>query len=188
MRVRDIETAHVLTVLTRCTGLKLTEQDRQQGITTDTILAAIQSLAQIQVNGETTRFIVGQHHIRIQEIVWDLTVAMLSLLPAAVSPTGITQTVAAATVLKALISIKQKITNLNDEQLEICRAVALIVKRKSTEGRIIEIPYAELSEVQSELHSRGIDVPDLHPMLDDLTPRILKRVFYSGHGPFYGLT
>lgn len=154
------------------------------------VVEVLRGLEKLPVNEAEggVRVIVQGHHIAIKPVLWEIVAGSLALVPKALDPSGISQTVGLVAFGTALIKLKDKITGLSDFQIVLCHAVVKVAREKAASGKIFMEPGASPEEVRRELRTQlGQDFENVAELLKNLSPKVLTEKFYEASGPFYQL-
>jgi hypothetical protein len=178
---RDRALQSYLAELNGAQGLNL-EEDSDTAQAASSVLENLENLERSRLNRPEAgvSFIFRSTHIQLREGIWEFLILAGHL---AIDPNPIGQVLTTAEAIRKAMSI---VTTLDPMELMVSNAILRVVRRKSEDGRILEVKEANVREIEAELKKAGLPAPpNFEDTLDHLYPRVVEKVFHEGRGPYY---
>jgi hypothetical protein len=178
---RDRAFQHYLAALD---GAKSVEwsQGTEAAQAADLVRESLESLERSPLNRPEAgvSFIVASTHIQLREGIWEFLILTGHMM---IDPNPVGQALTVAEAVRKAISI---VTPLDPMELMVSNAILRVVRRKTEDGRILEVKEASIDEINQELKKAGLTAPPkLAAILDHLCPRVVEKVFHDERGPYY---
>jgi hypothetical protein len=162
-------------------GLK-PEEGGETAQAATSVLESLETLERSQLNRPEAgvSFIIRSTHIQLREGIWEFLILAGHL---AIDPNPIGQVLTAAEAIRKAVSI---VTTLDPMELMVANAILRVVRRKSQDGKMLEVKEAGVQEIELELKKAGLPaLPNIGGILERLCPRVVEKVFHDGRGPYY---
>jgi hypothetical protein len=146
------------------------------------VLESLEALERSDLNRAEAgvSFIIRSTHIQLREAIWEFLILAGHL---AIDPNPIGQILTGAEAIRKGISV---VTTLDPMELMVANAILRVVRRKTRDGKFLEVKEADVPEIEEELGKVGLPVPaNLEGILDHLCPRVLEKLFHGERGPYY---